>query len=49
VCKIEHRDQSGGTRWDLTNEEGEPVASGVYLYTIHSGEDVVRGKLAVMR
>ena len=49
VCKIEHRDPSGGTRWDLTNENGEPVASGVYLYTIHSGSDVVRGKLAVMR
>jgi hypothetical protein len=49
VRKIEHRDPSGGTRWDLTNEDGEPVASGVYLFTIHSGEDVVRGKLAVMR
>jgi len=49
VRKIEHRNSSGGTRWDLTNENGESVASGVYLYTIHSADDVVRGKLAVMR
>jgi hypothetical protein len=49
VCEIEHGNLSGGTRWDLTNENGEPVASGVYLYTIHSGDNVVRGKLAVMR
>jgi hypothetical protein len=49
VRRIEHHDQTGGSRWNLTNEDGDPVASGVYLYTIHSGSDVVRGKLAVMR
>jgi hypothetical protein len=49
VRKIEHANQNGGSRWDLNNESGEPIASGVYLYTIHSGDEVVRGKLAVMR
>ena len=26
------------TYWDATNNAGEPVAAGVYLYTIQAGE-----------
>jgi hypothetical protein len=49
VRKIEHNDATGGTRWDLANEKGDPVASGVYLYTIESSGRTIRGKLAVLR
>jgi hypothetical protein len=42
---------SGGmVTWDLTNNAGEKVASGLYLYVLKSnGGDVSRGKLAVIR
>lgn len=49
VRKIEHRSEAGASRWDLTNENGDLVASGVYLFTIHGGGEMTRGKLAVMR
>ena len=36
--------------WDLTNDSGDKVASGVYLYVIADGQgDKVRGKVAVIR
>jgi len=49
IRKIEHNNLSGGARWDLTNENGDPVAGGVYLYTIEARDKTVRGKLAVLR
>ncbi|MDD5088564.1 MAG: S8 family serine peptidase, partial [bacterium] len=49
IRKIEHADLTGGSRWDLTNENGDKVASGVYLYSLESNGETVRGKLAVMR
>ncbi|MBU1984335.1 T9SS type A sorting domain-containing protein, partial [bacterium] len=49
VRKIEHMNLIGGTIWDLTNETGNKIASGVYLYTIEAGDEKVRGKLAVTR
>jgi hypothetical protein len=37
-------------RWDLTNDSGDKVASGVYLYLITDGKgDKVRGKVAVIK
>jgi hypothetical protein len=37
--------------WDLRNDNGEPVASGLYLYLIESsdGHKTARGKLAIIR
>lgn len=36
--------------WDLTNDSGDRVASGMYLYVISDGQgDKVRGQLAVIR
>jgi hypothetical protein len=36
--------------WDLTNDAGDKVASGVYLYVITDSQgDKVRGKLAIIR
>jgi len=36
--------------WDRTNDNGDPVASGVYIYLITDGQgDKVKGKVAVIR
>ena len=36
--------------WDLTNDSGEKVASGIYLYLITDSQgDKVKGKLAIVR
>jgi sugar lactone lactonase YvrE len=35
--------------WDATNERGERVASGVYLYVIKAGEFTAQRKLVVMK
>ena len=47
---------SGGVTWDLTNEGGDKVASGIYVYLITTGDtgyggngQKVRGKLAVVK
>ena len=36
--------------WDLANDSGDKVASGVYLYVITDGQgDKVRGKVAIIK
>jgi hypothetical protein len=36
--------------WDLTNDSGDKVASGVYLYVITDGQgDKVRGKVGILK
>ena len=36
--------------WDLTNDSGDKVASGIYLYVIVDSQgDKVRGKLAIVK
>lgn len=49
IKEIEHNDFSGAAAWNLENDNDEKVASGIYLYIIKSGDDEVRGKLAVMK
>jgi subtilisin family serine protease len=39
----------GGVLWDLRNQHGEGVASGIYLYYITSGPYKKKGKFAVLR
>jgi hypothetical protein len=36
-------------KWDGTNEQGEAVASGVYLYRIENSREHVTGKLIIVR
>jgi hypothetical protein len=38
-------------QWDLTNDAGQPVASGFYFYVVKTGNDLqtVTGKIAVIR
>ena len=41
---------SGLSTWDLTNDSGDKVASGIYLYIITDSQgDKVRGKVAVIK
>jgi hypothetical protein len=41
---------NGKAIWDLTNESGDKVASGVYVYLIKDGDgNKVRGKIGVIR
>ncbi|MFC1637538.1 Ig-like domain-containing protein [Candidatus Margulisiibacteriota bacterium] len=49
VRTILETDGDGVATWDVKNESGEDVASGLYLFAIKSGDDLKRGKLAVIR
>ena len=45
---------SGSVTWDLTNDSGDAVASGVYIYILRaqkagSGTIVKKGKVAIIR
>jgi flagellar hook assembly protein FlgD len=35
--------------WDVTNDSGNTVASGVYFFIITSGDDIAKGKLIIVR
>ena len=35
--------------WDATNDQGNPVSAGVYLYQIQSGEFVQTGKMVLLK
>lgn len=35
--------------WDLKNNDGRQVASGIYIYLVESGADVRTGKIGVIR
>jgi len=41
----------GTSTWDLTNDQGQKVASGYYFYLVKSRDDkqTVEGKLAIIR
>jgi len=49
VKKLQSLNTYGGVKWYLDNQNGEPVASGVYIYYVQTaGHDFI-GKIAVMR
>ena len=50
VKALEERDGDGGIAWDLRDEQGVPVPSGVYLVRVEApGERAVLRKAAVIR
>jgi len=55
VRKLEHDDNTGVESWDLNNDEGKPVAGGVYLYYVEAfksqGREELKasGKVAVIK
>ena len=45
VNNLVNANQSSGyksVQWNATNNQGEPVSAGVYLYTIEAGDDIVK-------
>lgn len=49
VAELRKDDPGNRLSWNLTNERGRPVASGVYLYIITAGSEERRGKLVIQR
>ncbi|NUO18371.1 S8 family serine peptidase [bacterium] len=49
IRKLEHKSASGHEEWDLLTEDGQTVASGIYLYRIEANGQEKLGKLAVIR
>ena len=49
VREINAAPGAGVVDWDLKNDDGEFVASGLYLYRITSGDSTATGKLGVVR
>lgn len=50
VRSLEEFDGDGGAPWDLTDENGEPIPSGIYLIRVETdGQDPVFTKVAVIR
>jgi len=50
IKRIEHDGETGGARWALDTDNGEQVASGIYLYRVTAdGVPEKIGKLAVVR
>jgi hypothetical protein len=40
---------TGGVAWDMRNDSGQNVASGIYLYLVQAGAEQKTGKIAVIR
>ncbi|MBI3292656.1 MAG: hypothetical protein HYZ73_07620, partial [Elusimicrobia bacterium] len=49
VRELRHQGGLPSFRWDVTNDQGEAVVSGVYLYDIRSLNDSKQGKLMIIR
>ncbi len=49
VRTISETNGDGGVDWDLRDEAGNLVASGIYIYQVTNGEERVFGKLAIIR
>jgi len=49
VKTIQETDGDGQKTWDVKNESGEGLRSGLYLYVISSSADTKKGKLVVVR
>jgi hypothetical protein len=44
-----YEDKSRAAYWDGRNEVGEPVASGVYFYTLTAGDFTGTGKMLIRK
>jgi hypothetical protein len=49
VCRIEKNDASQFAKWDLNNQYGYPVASGLYIVRVISGDEEKILKLALVQ
>jgi flagellar hook assembly protein FlgD len=46
---LQETDGNGGVQWDLKDESGAAVASGIYIFYVVGEEAKGKGKLAVVR
>ena len=44
---LTRHDNQRGIRWNIRNNNGEKLASGIYIYAIKSGEKTSIGKLVI--
>jgi hypothetical protein len=49
VRTLEHDGRTGSAAWDLLSRNGQPVAPGVYLYTVEAPGLLDRGKLVIVK
>lgn len=50
VRTLQHSDRVRDfERWDLTNQDGQSVASGIYMYRVESGTFTFQSRLVVIR
>ncbi len=49
IKKLYEKDGDGGAKWDLTDQHGNPVAAGIYIYYVTSENSTATGKLAILR
>ena len=52
VCTLVNQRQDAGTRsilWNSVNDRGQPVAAGVYLYTVQAGGDWISKKMVLLK
>ncbi|MEC7729714.1 MAG: T9SS type A sorting domain-containing protein [Candidatus Neomarinimicrobiota bacterium] len=52
VCTLVNQRQDAGTRsilWNAANDRGQPVAAGVYLYTVQAGGDWISKKMVLLK
>jgi hypothetical protein len=52
VNNLVNKNQNSGSKsvqWDATNNQGEPVSAGIYLYTIQAGEFVQTKKMVLLK
>ena len=52
VCTLVNQRQDAGTRsilWNAINDRGQPVAAGVYLYTVQAGGDWISRKMVLLK
>ena len=52
VCTLVNQRQDAGTMsilWNAANDRGQPVAAGVYLYTVQAGGDWISKKMVLLK
>ncbi|MFC1637539.1 T9SS type A sorting domain-containing protein [Candidatus Margulisiibacteriota bacterium] len=49
VRTITETDGDGQAVWDIKNEDGEDVSSGIYLYVITENDGIKKGKLVITK
>ena len=49
IRTLEETDGNGGLQWDMKNETGESVASGIYIFYVTGNGGTGKGKLAIVK